>query len=115
MATNYSRGAEFERRIVNFFRNLGYFAVRTPASKTAVDVIAWNATEFRMIQAKMGYLSPKELEVAKEALRGVQAPPSFYATEESDPEPLYREVWVKRDARAGGFFAVRHEVERLDG
>lgn len=109
MATNYRRGSDFERKIVNFFRDLGFFAVRTPASKTPVDVIAWDDQQFYLIQAKTGYLSPKELKAAKEALRGVQAPP-LRGEIASCPLVLCREVWIKRDARGKGFFAVRHEV-----
>lgn len=40
MATNYSRGADFERRVMKLLEDRGYFCVRSAGSHGAVDIVA---------------------------------------------------------------------------
>ena len=60
--TNYQKGANEERRIVNSFREKGWIALRSAGSHSQIDVVAINSTtkEIKLIQSKKGYLSPKE-------------------------------------------------------
>jgi len=60
MRTNYQRGADKERRIVNKFRNKGCLALRSAGSHSPVDVVVVDVDlkEIKLIQAKLGgYLS----------------------------------------------------------
>lgn len=50
--TNYKRGYETERKIVNELKKKGYLAVRTAGSHSLFDVIAINDKEVLLIQAK---------------------------------------------------------------
>jgi len=115
MTTNYRRGYDFENKIVNHFRGLGFFAVRTAGSHSPIDVIAWDSESVYLIQAKTGRLGPTELEATKETLRGVPFPMlfrggTFPALADNPPavhEP-YREVWVKSGVRGEDW--TRHDA-----
>ena len=37
---NYQKGYRFEKRVANFFRNIGYYAIESRGSKGLYDVIA---------------------------------------------------------------------------
>lgn len=52
--TNYQRGADKERRILNFFRKQGCLAFRSAGSHSIIDVIALEPSThiIRLIQAK---------------------------------------------------------------
>jgi len=54
-STNYRRGAEKERRIVNKFRSLGQIALRSAGSHSPIDVVVIDKEkrEIRLIQAKL--------------------------------------------------------------
>lgn len=54
MATNYSRGADFERRVRSDMERRGWFAVRSPGSKGHADVVAIGRGETLAIQCKTG-------------------------------------------------------------
>ena len=53
---NYRRGADYERWIVNHFRNKGWLAFRSAGSHSPIDVIAVDplSGEIKLIQAKTG-------------------------------------------------------------
>lgn len=65
--TNYQRGADKERRIVNKFRDEGCLAFRSAGSHSPIDVIALNPFTkiIKLIQSKLGYLNPKQKEIIK--------------------------------------------------
>jgi len=50
--TNYRRGAETERRIVEILEAAGYWAYRTAGSHGPWDVMAVGPSSVRLIQAK---------------------------------------------------------------
>ena len=61
--TNYRRGYDIERKIVNQLKKEGYVAVRTAGSHSLFDVIAINEDEILLIQAKRtktGYINADE-------------------------------------------------------
>lgn len=60
--TNYQRGANKERRIVNKFRKEGQIALRSAGSHSEIDIVAidFNSRIIRLIQSKLGYLPPGE-------------------------------------------------------
>lgn len=61
MATNYSRGADFERRVVRDLEGHGYKAIRSAGSHKPADVVALSAGEVLAIQCKRdGRLGPDE-------------------------------------------------------
>jgi len=98
VSTNYSRGARIEYRAVQHLEHVGYFCVRSAGSHSPVDVVAVGPAGIRLIQikrAKDGYLSPGELETAREQLRTLPCPAG-----------VSREIWVWKD-RLGW---IRQEV-----
>ena len=109
MATNYQRGYAFENKIVRFFRDLGFFVIRSAGSKGPVDVIAWNETDIYLIQAKANSISPSELRIAEEALRGVPFPVCGADDQWGCEFCVHREVWVKGNPKLGDWH-LRHEV-----
>ena len=59
--TPYQTGRAFENRVVEHFRGLGYFALRSPGSKSKIDVIAIKPFRVLFIQCKRtGKLDPAE-------------------------------------------------------
>lgn len=98
MSTNYSRGADAERRAVEHLERVGYTVIRSAGSHGPVDLVAVGPTGVRLIQVKRdagGYVSPAVLETAREQLRGIPCPAG-----------VSREIWVWKD-RDGW---VRQEV-----
>ena len=59
--TNYQRGADKERRILNLFKKNGFISFRSAGSHSIIDVIAINKEIkiIKLIQSKLGYLNPK--------------------------------------------------------
>jgi len=65
--SNYSRGANFERRVQRYFLKLEYFVVRSAGSHTLIDLVALKAGEVKLIQCKTdGVLSRVEREQLQE-------------------------------------------------
>jgi Holliday junction resolvase len=69
--SNYSRGANFERRVQKYFENAGYFVLRSAGSHSPVDLVTLKGGEISLIQCKTdGVLSSLERlqleELAKE-------------------------------------------------
>ena len=61
MATNYSRGAEFERRVGHDIESYGYKWVRSSGSHKPADLVALRDGEVVAIQCKRdGRLAPQE-------------------------------------------------------
>jgi len=61
--TNYERGADKERRIVNRFKKRDWVALRSAGSHSPIDVIAIDPKEkeIKLIQSKLGYLAPSQV------------------------------------------------------
>lgn len=102
MTTPYRRGYAFENRGVKFFRDLGFFVIRSAGSKGPVDIIAWNAKEMYLVQMKANSITPSELRIAEKALLKVPLPPGGFRT-------IHYEVWVKGNPKLGDWF-TRHTV-----
>ena len=66
--TNYQKGADFERKVVKYFEELGYLAIRSAGSHGPFDVIAIPKREVCpgipiLIQAKRhGQITKEELD-----------------------------------------------------
>ena len=62
--TNYRRGTDKERRIMNKFKKRGCLALRSAGSHSIVDVVVVDYVhkEIKLIQAKLGALENKEKE-----------------------------------------------------
>jgi len=61
MATNYSRGADFERRTAKNMESFGYVTVRSAGSHSPADIIALRGGDAVAIQCKRdGRLDPDE-------------------------------------------------------
>ena len=60
--TNYQRGANKERRIVNYFREKGHIALRSAGSHSPIDIVVIdNKTHhIRLIQSKLNKISTKD-------------------------------------------------------
>jgi len=60
--TNYQRGAAKELRIVNKFRAIGCISFRSAGSHSPIDVVVIDPKtwKIKLIQSKLGYLSPKK-------------------------------------------------------
>jgi Holliday junction resolvase len=50
--TNYRRGYEIERKLVNQFRKEGYVSVRSSGSHSPIDVFCIKPDSIRLIQCK---------------------------------------------------------------
>jgi hypothetical protein len=102
MTTNYKRGYVFENKIVRFFRDLGFFVIRSAGSKGPVDVIAWDKDTMYLIQARAFKISPSELKAIGAELLKVPLPPGGWRS-------IHYEVWVKGNPKLGDWF-TRHTV-----
>ena len=59
--SNYSRGADFERRVQRYFEKLGYLVIRSAGSHSPIDLSAMKSGEISLIQCKIdGVLSVAE-------------------------------------------------------
>jgi Holliday junction resolvase len=59
--TAYTIGRQFEYQVLEYFRELAYFAIRSPGSKTKIDIIAIKPHQVLFIQCKRaGTLGPAE-------------------------------------------------------
>ncbi len=50
--SNYSRGANFERRVQKHFEKAGYFVMRSAGSHSPVDLVTFKGGEVSLIQCK---------------------------------------------------------------
>ena len=61
MATNYGRGAEFERKVARDLERYGYVTVRSAGSHSPTDVVAMHHGTINCVQCKLdGRLDPDE-------------------------------------------------------
>ena len=61
MATNYTRGAAFERKVAKDLEGYGYVTVRSAGSHSPADVIAMMHGFIAAVQCKLdGRIGPKE-------------------------------------------------------
>lgn len=69
--TSYTRGRDFEYRIVNGFRAKGIYATRTAGSHGIFDVIAIDIKKKKIYlkQAKKDYVMPKDRRRILKAIR----------------------------------------------
>ena len=51
--SEYRRGADFERKVVNDYKARNWYASRTPGSKSPIDIIAFKGGEVHIIQCKL--------------------------------------------------------------
>lgn len=59
--SNYTRGADFERRVRDRYRKLGYFVIRSSGSYSPIDLAVFKGGEVKLIQCKLdGRLDPVE-------------------------------------------------------
>jgi Holliday junction resolvase len=59
--TNYSRGADFERKVMTDLAERGFECIRSAGSHGAVDVMAFKTGEHWAVQCKInGRISPAE-------------------------------------------------------
>lgn len=61
MATNYTRGAAFERKVAEDLAQYGYCTVRSAGSHSPADVVALRKGVILCVQCKLdGYIRPDE-------------------------------------------------------
>ena len=62
--TNYQRGANKERRIVNYFREKGKIALRSAGSHSIIDIVVIDIQthHIHLIQSKLNKISTKDRE-----------------------------------------------------
>ena len=53
MSSNYSRGANFERRVKKHLEGRGFFVLRTAGSHSPVDLLAMRQGEIHLIQCAL--------------------------------------------------------------
>lgn len=74
--TNYSKGANFERRLVKHLRSQGMRAHRTAGSHTPIDVIAGADGKCYAFQCQLDkYFEPAKIEALKEEAKQFGAVP----------------------------------------
>lgn len=65
--SNYSRGANFERRVQKYLEKAGYFVIRSAGSHSLIDLVALKGGEVQLIQCKTdGALSVAERQQLQE-------------------------------------------------
>lgn len=68
--SNYSRGANFERRVQKYFESSGWLVIRSAGSHSLIDLVALKGGEVQLIQCKTdGVLSVAERQQLEELAR----------------------------------------------
>jgi len=85
--TNYRRGYEIERKIMNMLRDDGYIAFRSAGSHSLIDIFGIKGDKIRLIQSKRVKKYHKSM-FAKEIdeLKGIKS-----------PSCCSKELWVWED------------------
>jgi Holliday junction resolvase len=87
MASQYRRGADFERKLKLYLEGLGYFVIRSAGSKGPVDLVAFGE-DIYFIQCKLtGNISQAKLDELTELAEIHGARPAL-ATPDN-----YKEIW----------------------
>lgn len=56
--SNYSIGANFERRLAKTLENEGWFCIRSAGSHKPADIVAFKLGEVRLYQCQINYYFP---------------------------------------------------------
>jgi len=92
----YKRGKEFEYRVRDYFKDQGYFVLRSPRSGGPIDLVAIKQGEVLFIQCKSSpYLRPKEVHTITTVAESVGASPIF-AFKEKERGPISLEFLSNR-------------------
>lgn len=81
----YDRGAYYERRTMKTLEDLGYDVYRTAGSHGVFDVIAYNASFFRLIQVK-STLNNVKMGFYRKDIKSILSV--------SQPEACTKELWI---------------------
>jgi Holliday junction resolvase len=94
--TNYRRGYEIERKIMNQFRVGGYVALRSAGSHSPFDVVAIGPNVVMLIQVKRTKrFQPKQYDNDLKALRKIAV-----------PDCCLKQLWVWEDKKGFKTFSV---------
>lgn len=95
----YRSGARFERQVQTHLHLNGYYAVRTPGSKGAADVVAIKAGQVLLVQAKTdGRCDPEPWNALYDLAEALGAVPLLAAR----PRPGAVEYWRLLRRKDGG-------------
>lgn len=94
MNSNYRKGREREYRTIKVLRSAGYTAQRSAGSHGKIDVMAWDANGFRLIQCKAGdvNVTPEDREALREMDRPANATVEVWRWPDRSREPLIERV-----------------------
>lgn len=100
MATNYSRGADFERRTRGYLERIGYVTVRSAGSHSPADIVAMRHGELVCVQCKRnGRLDPDEWNEFWEWCRKGGAIPILASKGPRGSGIIYRRLTSRKDGR----------------
>lgn len=100
MATNYQRGADFERRVVKDLERFGYAAIRSAGSHKPADVIAMLGGRTIAIQCKRdGVLGPDEWNKFWEWAKVAGATPILASKGPRGSGIIYNRLTSRKDGR----------------
>lgn len=100
MATNYSRGADFERRVARDLERYGMVTVRSAGSHSPTDIVALHKGEVTCVQCKRdGRLDPDEWNEFWEWCEVAGATPIVAAKAPSRSGIIYRRLTSRKDGR----------------
>lgn len=95
--TKYKSGRQFEYRVRDHLKGLGYFALRSPGSRTPIDVLAVRPGVVLFVQCKRnGVLSPKEWNTLFDLCRSCGALP-ILASCPTGRGCTYQEMTARKD------------------
>ena len=102
MATNYTRGATFERKVARDLEGYGYVTVRSAGSHSPADVIAMKYGTIAAVQCKLnGRLYPDEWNELWEFCVSAGATPVLAAPSKSGRKTgiIYRRLTSRKDGK----------------
>lgn len=89
-----AKGRRNEHRSMALFEAMGYETLRSAASKTRWDFIAWNAHETYFVQVRTGrWPSPAEMEDFKQAMIPPRSSKIIHRWEQGQRLPLVKTVY----------------------
>lgn len=95
----YQRGRALEYRCRDFLRSLGYFVLRSPASRSPLDLVAIRPAKVLFVQCKRhGVLNPREWNELYDLALSVGAVPLL--AEQNDNQRGHR-YWLLTDRKNG--------------
>lgn len=102
MATNYTRGAAFERKVARDLEGYGYVTVRSAGSHSPADVIAMRYGTIAAVQCKLnGRLDPDEWNELWEFAVSAGAKPVVAAPQKEGRKTgiIYRRLTSSKDGK----------------